>query len=559
VSGRSTSRVLILTDGDDPWRTPVQENIDLLVPLFWASPESLELLRTRFRAPAVAVSDVIGDLASLSEESFRLASSICRSVPLYRDINPLMGHENRLADLLFPQIAMGRVLSHLERVVKSGSVLMFTQASVWADAAAMSSTFETVVDAPRTGRPSRSPWARSARFLKGVIASRDLRTLFQEPIEMLGPRFRPPRSIDERPGGVWAYSSYVNFSRALARHDSLREVPFRWLINQQSARHGLPAGTSPRHLWDFGGIRRRTGHQIVTAAIADRLRDALTAEQVPRASASEIVGELTLAVADAIREADLQHSFFERARPDEVWVANQWGSELTLAQGARNRSIPIVQVQHGMLEQHYRWAPCYTDRFLVWGEGWRDLLPPETQRLTEVVNPSWGAPDEVRSREATGRRLTFFTTPAVQPLWNAHLLSSEIRQIMQELGAAGWRVTVRVHPNDSIAGWRAAVRDMSASGSGRVRIDQRTDLSDLLAQTDIAVLFRSTVLLGCVVSGIPTIALEWYPWLWDDLLKRTGVVELASSMEGVARASERRGRPTDQRGDIRPLLAEGRD
>jgi hypothetical protein len=551
------SRVLILTDGDDPWRTTVPEEVDLLVPLFWASPESLELLSTRFRAPVVSVADAIDDLAGLSEASFRLANTICRSVPLYRDINPLLGHENRLADLVFPQVAMGRVLAHLESLVESDSVLVFPRGGVWADAAAGSGRFRSAVEAPRAQGSSRASWARGARFLKDVIASRDLKTVFQEPVERLGPRFRPPRSIDERPGGVWAYSSYVNFSRALARHESLRSGGFRWLINRESAKRGLPGGVSPMHLWDFRGIRSRKEHQVATAAIADRLRDALTGEQVPAVSVSEIVSELKLAIEDAIREVDLQHSFFEQARPDEVWVANQWGSELTLTQGARSRSIPVVQVQHGMLEHNYRWSPCYTDRFLVWGQGWKDLLPPRTRQLTEVVNPSSGAPDDVSgSTEAPGKRVTFFTTPAVQPLWNDRVLSHESRRIMHGLVAAGWRVTVRVHPTDSVRGWRAAVRELGTSRSDQVRIDQRTDLSQLLAQTDFAVLFRSTVLLGCAVAGIESIAIGWYPWVWDDLLKRTGVVRFADSIADVVRASEEGGWAAHQPGDVIALLAQ---
>jgi hypothetical protein len=132
------------------------------------------------------------------------------------------------------------------------------------------------------------------------------------------------------------------------------------------------------------------------------------------------------------------------------------------------------------------------------------------------------------------------------PFINRSEALREAIDLLQRLVDEGNELLVRVHPGDRIENYtREWVRRFGRVPAS-VRFSKGGSLDPILQETDVAVMYISTVFLNCVASGIPVINLAWYRgWLQE----ASGVdqfVHFAETMDGtlnlIARLSEGDGR-----------------
>jgi hypothetical protein len=163
-------------------------------------------------------------------------------------------------------------------------------------------------------------------------------------------------------------------------------------------------------------------------------------------------------------------------RPAEVWVGNQWASEGTLIQVAKQEGVPTVQVQHGILEQYYQCAPIYSDRFLVWGTFWREALDSAASGQIDVVNPGF---DTAPARaDRAPQAMTFFTAPTQsRGLWHPGVARDEPTRVLDGVLGRGREVIVRVHPADQIALWHQAWQRRSGTMGDGISFDKGGDMT----------------------------------------------------------------------------------
>ncbi len=64
-----------------------------------------------------------------------------------------------------------------------------------------------------------------------------------------------------------------------------------------------------------------------------------------------------------------------------------------------------------------------------------------------------------------------------------------------------------------------------------VRFDKAATLDSIMDETDIALMFFSTVYLNCMARGIPVVSLGWNPFFWREQFEREGLVQFARSIE----------------------------
>jgi hypothetical protein len=212
-------------------------------------------------------------------------------------------------------------------------------------------------------------------------------------------------------------------------------------------------------------------------------------------------------------------------------VANQWASEGAVLEVAAQHGVPVTQVQHGVLEHYYARAPIYGERFLVWGDFWQHAVRAPERAKVQVVNPGFKSTPPQKRRAGDGRRVTFFTAPLeIHRTWNAAVARWEVTHLLHTLRARGYRITIRVHPADRIADWQDAWRDLEGGVEG-VRFDKDGSLASVLQETDLGLMFLSTVFLDCITSGIPMVALSWYQHMWLAPLEQAGVIHCARSIE----------------------------
>lgn len=542
------SRILVLTDRDDIAKVGTEPRPDTVLLLFWASPETRASLESATGAPTVPLEEVVGDLASVIGTAYARSHAVVENAPTYRGVSPLLGFETSLADVLLPDVVAEQVVD-LVTTTLARPELVFRGPSPWATSIA--ATAEASGSAT-VRRPAASTAARDLLVVRAVgramdtLANRDWDRLRHQVVQRAGPRWHRRRTTEFRSGGAWAFASYVNYARSLTSHLAARS-DVRWLVNGYSGARGLPPGARASHLWDVGGLSPRARHREVTGEVLSHLRTAIGV------GASNLMAGT---VRDALTEIDMFHAFIDTSHPEELWVANQWGSESALVQIARAARIPVTQVQHGVLEHYYRWAPIYTDRFLVWGEAWKECVPTEHRGQVEVVDPGIGAGDvPPRSRGRTAASTTVFTAPPIQPFWNPSVVYREFahlaRGVLRDPNAT---LLLRVHPLDRLRPWTTSVRKIDPEAERRLVVVAGGSLGETLARTRTAVLYRSTVFLSCLAAGIPVVALGWYRWVWDDLLEKIPAVALAQSIDDAIAACA--SPPRDMLlGDVRRLLA----
>ena len=197
---------------------------------------------------------------------------------------------------------------------------------------------------------------------------------------------------------------------------------------------------------------------------------------------------------------------------------------------------------------------------------WRRLWPESERPKIRVWNPPAGfRPVERRATDGPPR-LTYFSWPFDRADFypQADLLDGFIELFQRLLAAGSCRLTVRAHPlenpDDLFGRWR---RRHGALPPG-IELSQRRPLDEVLAETDVAVMFRSTVMLDCFASGIPMVIPAWPELGWRDRLEGVRGVRLAADFDELAATLEAwiREPPRMDREESRAFLrpaGEGRD
>jgi hypothetical protein len=522
VSSRRVG-VFVLDSGNVPGVHQDLSPADVLVPAFWCSPETQRSIGAGGTLWPFA-DRLRKSYRSLVEQAYRQAEELQDALPAYHDAHPLLGWEGAIADaLLLPTVGTW-LHDTLAQELAPGTEVHFASRGPLADGFSQANEghFVVQVGPTMTGPPDhrKSPARAAQSLLREVRRDYDYARLWFGPLEALDSRYllrrRFVRRQDSRRDDVWCFSSYVNYSRALAHHARQFQTPPRWLVNGRSPRQGLPLEAKPVPLWAFR-VDRTPDHEKTIRAARERAGHPAVRRLVDRNLPS------------LLAEIDLVEAFLSETRPSEIWVANQWGSESAVLQLARREQIPTVQVQHGILEQYFAFAPIRSDRFLVWGDFWRSLLPEEERPKVAVADPGgWSG-----GRNVGNERVTFFSQPlGTLPLADTTVFQREVVELLSRLRDRGMRIILRAHPQERLDDW---VQAWARWGSGPApTLDKRSPLEILLERTDVAITPLSTVMLPCIARGIPVVTLGWYEWLWSEPLRATGSISLAGSIDEAA-------------------------
>jgi hypothetical protein len=502
-----------------------------VVYLGWLSPESRAALVQRVSCDVFDLHDVLADDGeAVTKDSFEDYLALVRRGAEYLGAN-LFAPCSMVADVLIqPRIAYQLVRWAEGR--SAGVELVFPAPTHLAELAELCATAN---GGPRVTRASTRRDAPRRKLLRPLVEARMTRgygALAWRTFERLDRthRYRGLSSNRNRMPFVRSlfFSSYVSYSRAMQRFAP--ESSPLWVFNSHQARHASGDPTPARFLWDLSPAASRVERNRQANAVAEAgslmLGMGDDADGFPLATMMHTLDPLK-SLRDRIllhlaSEAFLMDRALQATAPSEVWVGNQWGSEGLMVQLARNHGLPVTQVQHGVLERYFRWSEISSDRFVVWGELWRTVLP-EGERAKTEVRP-WPTPVAGRQR---GDSITFFTQPST-PLVDNRSARQEVTLLLRDLLALGYPIRVRVHQSDSATEWLTAWEATGLSRD-RILIEKETSLEETLSRTGAALLLSSTVFLECVARQIPVIALGWFPIPHRAELLRAGTLTVADS------------------------------
>ncbi len=553
-------RVLIVDDSCDPASlTPRElEPYSDLVILCWLSPDSLEPLRERVVCHRLL--DVVGGLERWERRAIALMEQVCDAGPSHHGLL----WRSLLAEKLFQEALVAQAVLDAERLCQrlAGDGVVDYRISGDLERLFHGLTALGHEGSEPPGHEARPGLAaRLTRRLRRVLLTGNLRGQVWVLLDQLDSTYRlrlsgnrlrrPGRRLET--GGVTFFSSYVNNSRLLRVFEPYVDAPAHWLVTNHPARAGAGGHRGAIDwLWRFAAMPSRTEPDCPEPAHPERLRAWLATSPTWRHWRRR--GQVALARLTACWER-----YLDEARPRLVVMANLWGLEGWLTRLAQRRGVPVLQVLHGVLGgEFYTGRPVPADALVVWGDFWRDLWPQEERRRIHVANPR-GAFQRVDRPPASRRRLTYFSWPIDRSRFynDADILDGFIDLFHRLLERGGCELVLRAHPlenlSDLVGRWR---RRHGALPPG-LEVSQHEPLAEILAATDVAVMFRSTVMLDCFASGIPVVIPGWIDFSWKDRLESLQGVHLAADfrqLEEVLRAWI--AEPPDlDRDEVRPFLA----
>ncbi len=212
---------------------------------------------------------------------------------------------------------------------------------------------------------------------------------------------------------------------------------------------------------------------------------------------------------------ELGRRWMDRAPPAAVFVLCGYNMHVPLQHAARERGIPVIELQHGVIHEGHAGYVLPTlppaveaelpwpDHLVTFGRFWGEGLQRESPRWTDRW--SIGGHPWLQRRPAGDkqREVVLFGQyeAVVQP---------RIRDLAAALPKAlpGWTVTIKPHPREfEAARWYAP-----AIAAGARLADPQDDSYAMLARAEAAICVYSTVAIEALAFGTRSLVLESPNW-----------------------------------------------
>jgi CDP-glycerol glycerophosphotransferase (TagB/SpsB family) len=188
----------------------------------------------------------------------------------------------------------------------------------------------------------------------------------------------------------------------------------------------------------------------------------------------------------------------------------------------------------------YTKTPVISDVMVVPGEFWRNLWPEDERHKILVFNPP-GLISRVKKDQTRRKKvLTYFSWPLFKsPFYSSsELIDGFIEMFHRLLLQEKCEILVRCHPlenpYDFVKRWKQLYGPLPMS----LRIEKHEPLDRVLERTDVALMFRSTVMLNCMLAEIPVIVPGWIDFGWNQTLKKVTGIYLAIGFADLEKCLE---------------------
>ncbi len=552
----SSFRILLFDRSLDPAATGAfrHSSYQAVICLFWAAPSTRKALSAAAGAPCYGIREIVGSEMEWDKAAYELAVRFVQEGPRYRDL----ACRTYLAESLYREVHGLQLLlmtvSFMERLRATWSAEK-VEVEAAMDKTALSllsyvlySHPAVVLNAPKereeggsSGPGEKSLPARLVERLKESLLTGGWKMQSREMIEwadktcalrsLLGGMLTPPAV---RGKGVTFFSSYANNSRILSFYTALMPSPVSWIVTTYSALSEVPAGQDVNWVWRFHGPAEKTQDIGRDGGLSPFGEDAKVLEKWLEKSSvwrdwmeveSSLLANLTRC----------WEAYLEGTKPCLVVMANQWGIEGWFTGIAQRHGIPVLQIMHGVLGGYlYTRTPVISDGFVVCGEFWRNLWPEEQRNKIAVFNPA-GHIAGVEKKRSEMRRLTFFSWPLhLAGFYNPSEIMEGLIRIFHRLIEEGLcEITVRAHPLENPSHFTDRWKTLYGALPAGLHVGKHEPLDSILEKTDVALMFRSTVMLNCMMCGIPVVMPGWIDYGWNAALNETDCIYLADDFDDL--------------------------
>jgi hypothetical protein len=389
---------------------------------------------------------------------------------------------------------------------------------------------------------SRMPFRkRFVRHLNGALIVKNWKSLAWDVVNKFDGRYAFRQKLwktrtTKRDGGkrVIFFSSYLNNSKALSNLQPYMPFPVHWVLNTYSAKMGVKTSSDEVNwLWAFGFGNGNIEFKRDKLLQEDEDNDDNDKQWLSEKPLWRTWNDILLP--GFMRLNQSVKSCLNELKPKLVAVANQGsGIEGLFTYHAKDRGIPTLQILHGILSDHWiNYCPIQTDFLIVPGEFWRHLWPEKEQKKIIVFNPL-GHFTRIKRENTTGKKIiTFFSWPLHYTYNYSEFINGFIRLLYNMIHDLGIHVIVRFHPLENPIDFKKGWERIYGKMSVNLQFSKYEPLNEVLAQTDVALMYRSTVMLNCMINNIPVIMPGWVDFSWKQALDNVPNVFVAENFDEI--------------------------
>jgi hypothetical protein len=171
---------------------------------------------------------------------------------------------------------------------------------------------------------------------------------------------------------------------------------------------------------------------------------------------------------------------------------------------------------------------------LIFGEFWKKLWPKEERKKFIVYNPPGYVP-RINKRVNEKPVVTFFSWAfQLLPFFNfSEIIDNLIIILNRLLNDGRFRVIVRAHPMENPTFFIERWQMLFGALHSDLQLVKDEPLSKTLAQTDVALMFRSTVVLDCILNKIPVVMPGWIEYGYNEALCDLPLVYMAQDYQDL--------------------------
>ncbi|OGT39857.1 MAG: hypothetical protein A3E81_01675 [Gammaproteobacteria bacterium RIFCSPHIGHO2_12_FULL_36_30] len=208
--------------------------------------------------------------------------------------------------------------------------------------------------------------------------------------------------------------------------------------------------------------------------------------------------------------------WFALENPSAIIVGNNAFEAYALSI-AREKGIPTILLQHGILGDYYQFLDSQVSSYIVYGEFWRNFLVSSAKKRAIIIHPATNKTVVNHHTAKKNNRKSFvvYFSPLYAQVDKKNRFyvetDSQLLSIAREVAVAGAKLIIRFHPLDHITLHRNHIKKLYKNNMIDVQVEYnyKENISDLLNGAAAAIMYFSTVFMDCVKSGIPVISYDW--------------------------------------------------
>jgi len=495
---------------------------------------------------AIALKKLIGEFSETKANAFRLARKLLANEPKCRGIQQLSVFE----ELVIRELQRAYHLLHLYTYLTANG---FTQCNFIGSthfagglqllAVYLGSNLVVTVDAASRENTLLASIKRSfKRVSESGFSSRTLSHEWWQILERLDPYHRRNRVVVNEnlvSGTIWFYTTANTFSRIGLLFEPYFPQPFQYLV-ENPLTGGVPltaTGQAYTSVYQFGHARMEPTLSEVNFAkeviCTHLLSVALTQNEAVALQLLLNSSFLFQFISRHLPRGLFLSSLFEYwasiTYPEALVVGNPVFEGYAL-HAARQRNIPTVLLQHGILGDYCQFSDPPVDHYIVRGEFWKNFLADIPRSRAVILDP----PDRKSggSAQVTAQRksILFLTsTHELEEFQHMSDLDGILSVLLLVASEQKCELIVRVHPLEDIGYYRKIMDRLKRQDGGEFKLtySQGVGLDGLLERSAVAVMYSSTVFLDCLRYRVPIVSFAWYNFSYKQQIEEYGVFYFA--------------------------------